>query len=213
MCEQSEPVVYLRRSLWLLRNEELLRERRIMKVIVGLGNPGPKYSKTRHNTGFRVVEELARRYSIEKEQSKFDAVLAHLRIGNEKVLLVKPLTFMNLSGQAVQPLIKWYKISLDDLMVVYDDMDLDIGVLRIRASGGSGGHKGMNSIHERLGTQGFPRLRLGIGRPVNETIDWVLGHFDEKENEIMQKAAAKAADALECWVKEGIERAMNQYNQ
>lgn len=184
-----------------------------MKVIVGLGNPGPKYSNTRHNIGFRVVEEIARRHSIEKEQSKFDAIVAHSRIGNEKILLVKPLTFMNLSGRAVQPLIKWYKLALDDLMVVYDDMDLNTGVLRIRASGGSGGHKGMISIHERLGMQGFPRLRVGIGRPADDTIDWVLGTFDEEEKGIIEESIVRAAEAIECWVKKGIDKAMNKYNR
>ncbi|NLB88411.1 MAG: aminoacyl-tRNA hydrolase [Syntrophomonadaceae bacterium] len=152
-----------------------------MKIVVGLGNPGKKYSETRHNLGFKVVEELAKRFPIEKEESKYDAIIGHIRIGSEKVLLVKPLTYMNLSGKSVQPLVHFYKLELQDLIVIYDDMDLDLGRLRIRESGGTGGHKGMVSITQRLSTQEFPRIRVGIGRPEDETIDLVLGNFSNDE--------------------------------
>jgi PTH1 family peptidyl-tRNA hydrolase len=183
-----------------------------MKVIVGLGNPGRKYSDTRHNIGFRALEELARRYTIEKEESRFDSIIGHIRIGGEKVLLVKPLTYMNLSGKAVQPLMHWFKLDLADLMVVYDDMDLSPGTVRLRAQGGSGGHKGMTSIIERLGSKQFARIRIGIGRPDNDAIDWVLGRFSGDEQKIINEALNRTGDALECWVKQGIERAMNEYN-
>lgn len=183
-----------------------------MKVIVGLGNPGRKYSDTRHNIGFRVLEEIARRSSIEKEESRFDAIIGHIRIGGEKVFLVKPLTYMNLSGKAVQPLMRWFKLDLSDLIVIYDDMDLPPGTLRLRAQGGSGGHKGMASIIERLGSQEFARIRIGIGRPDNEAIDWVLGKFSPAEQKLMEEVIGQAAAAVECWVKQGIERAMNEYN-
>lgn len=183
-----------------------------MKIIVGLGNPGKKYSNTRHNIGFKVLEELASRYQVEKDESKFDAVIGHLRIGSEKVLLVKPLTYMNLIGKSVQPLAHWYKLDVDDLMVVYDDMDIEPGTIRIRAAGGTGGHKGMASICERMGTKNFARIRLGIGRPPSGTIDWVLGEFNPEEKEIMQITVKKAASALECWIKEGIDAVMNAYN-
>ncbi|NLX02376.1 MAG: aminoacyl-tRNA hydrolase [Syntrophomonadaceae bacterium] len=183
-----------------------------MKVIVGLGNPGRKYSDTRHNIGFRVLEEIARRSSIEKEESRFDAIIGHIRIGGEKVFLVKPLTYMNLSGKAVQPLMRWFKLDLSDLIVIYDDMDLPPGTLRLRAQGGSGGHKGMASIIERLGSQEFARIRIGIGRPDNEAIDWVLGKFSPTEQKLMEEVIGQAAAAVECWVKQGIERAMNEYN-
>ena len=183
-----------------------------MKVIVGLGNPGRKYSDTRHNIGFRVLEEIARRSSVEKEESRFDAIIGHIRIGGEKVLLVKPLTYMNLSGKAVQPLMRWFKLDLSDLIVIYDDMDLPPGTLRLRAQGGSGGHKGMASIIERLGSQEFARIRIGIGRPDNEAIDWVLGKFSPTEQKLMEEVIGQAAAAVECWVKQGIERAMNEYN-
>ncbi|HBQ26757.1 MAG TPA: aminoacyl-tRNA hydrolase [Syntrophomonas sp.] len=183
-----------------------------MKVIVGLGNPGRKYSDTRHNIGFRVLEEIARRSSIEKEESRFNAIIGHIRIGGEKVLLVKPLTYMNLSGKTVQPLARWFKLNLSDLIIIYDDMDLPPGALRLRAQGGSGGHKGMASIIERLGTQEFARIRIGIGRPNNEAINWVLGRFSPSEQKLMEEVISQAVAAVECWIKQGIDQAMNEYN-
>lgn len=184
-----------------------------MKVIVGLGNPGKDYKDTRHNIGFMVLEELASRYRVEKQESRFDAIIAHIKIGSEKVLLVKPLTFMNLSGQAVQPLMHWYKLELEELMVVYDDMDLSMGSQRIRANGGTGGHNGIASISERLASKEFARTRIGIGRPeVGEAVGWVLGKFSSDEKEQVQIVVKHAADALERWVKMGISEAMNAYN-
>lgn len=184
-----------------------------MKIIVGLGNPGRDYKNTRHNIGFMVLEELASRYPVEKQESRFDAIIGHIRIGSEKVLLVKPLTYMNLSGRAVQPIMHWYKLELADLMVVYDDMDLPTACLRIRAKGGTGGHKGMASISERLASKDFARMRVGIGRPeVGETVGWVLGRFSQEEQEEIQVVVKKAADALEKWAKMGINEAMNAYN-
>lgn len=184
-----------------------------MKIVVGLGNPGPNYRSTRHNVGFMVVEELARRFKVEKEKSKFDAIIGETKIGNETVLLVKPLTFMNLSGNAVQPLIRWYKLPLQDLLVIYDDLDLPVGELRIRAQGGHGGHKGMTSIMERLNTREIARMRIGIGRPENpDTINWVLGKFSSAERPLIDDAVNKTAEAVECWVINGIVRCMNTYN-
>lgn len=183
-----------------------------MKVIVGLGNPGRKYSGTRHNIGFRALEEVARRHNVEKEESRFDSIIGHIRIDGEKVLLVKPLTYMNLSGKAVQPLMRWFKLDLAELIVVYDDMDLAPGTVRLRAQGGSGGHKGMTSIIACLGSKDFARIRIGIGRPENEAVDWVLGKFSTDEQELMNQALDRTGDALECWVRQGIDRAMNEYN-
>ncbi len=184
-----------------------------MKIIVGLGNPGKEYKNTRHNVGYMVLEELASRYPLEKQESKFDAIIGQLRIKGEKVLLVKPLTFMNLSGQSVQPLVHWHKLELVDLMVVYDDMDLPLGTLRIRAGGGSGGHNGMKSIASRLATQEFARIRIGIGRPEErEAVDWVLGRFSAGEKEPAEQAIKYAADALEKWITAGIAEVMNAYN-
>ena len=184
-----------------------------MKIIVGLGNPGQEYKNTRHNVGYMVLEELASRYPLEKQESKFDAIIGHIKIKGEKVLLVKPLTYMNLSGQSVQPLLHWHKLELIDLMVVYDDMDLPLGTIRVRAGGGNGGHNGMKSIAARLATQEFARVRLGIGRPTErEAVDWVLGRFSAAEQEQSAQAIKYAADALEKWVTTGIVETMNTYN-
>lgn len=171
-----------------------------------------KYSDTRHNIGFRALEEIARRFPIEKEESRFDAIIGHIRVAGEKTLLVKPLTYMNLSGKAVWPLMRWFKLDLSDLIVIYDDMDLSPGTLRLRAQGGSGGHKGMASIIECLGSKEFARIRIGIGRPDDEAIDWVLGKFNRAEQKLMEEIMGRAAAAVECWVKQGIDRAMNEYN-
>ncbi|MDD4801357.1 MAG: aminoacyl-tRNA hydrolase [Syntrophomonas sp.] len=184
-----------------------------MKVIVGLGNPGKDYKNTRHNVGYMVLEELAARFQIEKQESKFDAIIGHIRIKGEKVLLVKPLTFMNLSGKSVQPLVNWYKLNLDDLIVVYDDMDLPIGTIRIRNGGGNGGHNGMKSIAAHLNTQEFARVRIGIDRPEKQdAVTWVLGRFNEEDQEQIGRTIKITADALEKWATVGIVEVMNTYN-
>ncbi len=184
-----------------------------MKLVVGLGNPGPKYSETRHNLGFKVVNELAYRHQVQKEENRFDAIIGHCRIGKEKVLLLKPLTFMNLSGRAVQPALRFYKIPLDELLVIYDDMDLPLANLRMRATGGSGGHKGIASIIELLGSQDFARIRIGIDRAPFGVTQWVLSAPLEDEKPLYQAAIFRAADAVECWVEKGLTSAMNQFNQ
>lgn len=185
-----------------------------MKIIIGLGNPGRKYKGSRHNIGFRVVEEIARRFPVEKEESRFDAIIGHTRINGEKVLLVKPLTYMNLSGKAVRPLVNWFKADLQDIIVAYDDMDLAPGVLRIREKGGTGGHKGLASVSEWLTSRDFARLRIGVGHPTEEdVVGWVLGQFDPVEERIIDDAVGNAADALETWIKDGIVKAMNEYNK
>jgi len=184
-----------------------------MKIVVGLGNPGPDYKFTRHNIGFMVLEELARRFKVEKEISRFNALIGETRIGEEKVLLVKPLTFMNSSGNAVQPLVSWYKLPLQDLLIIYDDLDLPLGQLRIRAQGGHGGHRGMTSILERLNTHEIARMRIGIGRPEDgDVTNWVLGKFSSAERPLIDAALGKTAEAVECWVISGINRCMNAYN-
>ncbi|HHW60337.1 MAG TPA: aminoacyl-tRNA hydrolase [Syntrophomonadaceae bacterium] len=185
-----------------------------MKIVVGLGNPGPNYKDTRHNVGFMVVEELARRHSVERQEQKFDAIIAHTHINQEKVLLIKPLTYMNLSGRAVQAVVRFFKADLDELMIIYDDMDLPVGTLRLRPQGGTGGHKGLMSIQQSLGTQDFPRLRIGIGRPhYHDPVDWVLSKFQREEKELITAAINQAADAIESWVNQGLDQAMNTYNQ
>jgi len=182
-----------------------------MKIVVGLGNPGRQYERTRHNVGFQVLDILAERYGVVFAPHKFQCLAAQVRVGVEKALLVKPLTYMNLSGQAVAPLVRFYKVPLEDLLVVYDDMDLPLGALRMRPKGGAGGHKGMKSVIQHLGSQDFPRLRVGIGRPPGrmDPVDYVLSRFSAQEEEVMQIVRERAADAIEKWLREGIEAAMN----
>ena len=183
-----------------------------MKIIVGLGNPGLKYDRTRHNMGFMVIDQLASRLPTERKQNKLAAQIQLAAIGRDKVLLVKPQTYMNHSGQAVRAVTDWFKTEIEDLLVVYDDMDIETGLVKIKPKGGSGGHKGMTSVIQQLGGQDFARIRIGIGRPPDETIDWVLGGISKAEKPILLSAAEKAADAAVCWVQEGINSCMNKYN-
>ncbi len=185
-----------------------------MKLIVGLGNPGPEYKNTRHNVGFMAVEAMASRFGVDKQQSKYNAMLGHCSIKGEKALLLKPLTYMNLSGRSVLPAMQFYKLNPEQLMVIYDDMDLAPGQLRIRKSGGAGGHKGMLSIINSLGTQEFPRMRIGIGRPEHHNnVDWVLSKLDREDQEIIQSTVESTVDAVEKWIKLGIDAAMNEFNR
>jgi PTH1 family peptidyl-tRNA hydrolase len=187
-----------------------------MKVIVGLGNPGPKYAETRHNAGFAVIHELARRWSAEgKNDARFNAMLAETRVGFEKVLLVQPLTYMNLSGRSVQSLVNFYKVPVEELVVVSDDVDLPVGALRLRKKGSSGGQKGMQSIIDHLSSADFPRVRLGVGaRPAQwQMEDWVLSRFAPEEQKEFDAAVVSAADAVELWVRRNdFDLAMNRYN-
>lgn len=184
-----------------------------MKLIVGLGNPGQEYKSTRHNVGFMVVEELARQLKVHKQKYIHNGVVARAQFHGETLLIAKPLTFMNLSGKAVQQIVKANRVTQSELMVVMDDLDLEPGVIRLRARGGSGGHKGLQSIIDSLGTQDFPRLRVGIGRPpAEDVIDWVLTRFGPDEEELVKPAINKAVEALKLWLVLGVEKAMNQYN-
>ncbi len=185
-----------------------------MKLVFGLGNPGKEYERTRHNVGFQILDVLARRYGVSFSSHKYKALVARVRIGDERLLLVKPITFMNLSGEAVAPIVHFYKVPLTEILVVYDDLDLPLGVLRLRPKGGAGGHKGLESIIQHLGSNEFPRLRVGIGRPPGrmDAADFVLRPFTKEEEEIMAVVREEAADAIELWVREGLERAMNRVN-
>lgn len=185
-----------------------------MKIVVGLGNPGAKYWGTRHNVGFEVVAELAKRHGGSSPTLKNNAELVEVFLAGEKVLLVAPQTFMNLSGQSVWPLVDFYKQPLGDLLVVCDDLNLDTGRLRLRGSGSAGGQKGLQNIIQRLGSEGFPRLRIGIGRPPGrmDAADYVLARFRSEEREAIDHAVLSAADGVELWIKEGCERAMNKIN-
>jgi PTH1 family peptidyl-tRNA hydrolase len=186
-----------------------------LHLIVGLGNPGVEYAKTRHNAGFLLVEKLAAKWKCDwlKEQ-KFNARIAKAEHSGERVLLCEPQTFMNLSGETVGTLIKFYQLPLKQLMVAVDDADLPLGEIRLRAGGSSGGHHGLESIRQHLASREFARLRIGIGRKdgSREITNYVLGKFDSGENKLLDEVLERAAGQIECWLDAGIEMAMNQFN-
>ncbi len=184
-------------------------------LIVGLGNPGAEYAKTRHNAGFALVEKLAARWKADwKNDRRFRARIARSEQEGRRVLLCQPLTFMNLSGETVGSLKNFYQLPLERLLVAVDDADLPLGEIRLRASGSSGGHHGLESIEQHLATREFARLRLGIGRAdgAREITDYVLARFDSVEAALMEKVLVRAADQAECWLDDGMEKAMNRFN-
>lgn len=186
-----------------------------MHLIIGLGNPGLKYDHTRHNVGFDVLTLLAESLSISMGRNRCGALVGEGMLDGRKLVLAKPQTYMNLSGEAVSRLMHWYKVSPLKLLVIYDDIDLSPGVLRIRPNGSAGTHNGMRSIIEELGTQAFPRIRVGIGKPVPgyDLADWVLSHYQTPEQrQIAFDAYRTAADAAELFVREGVESAMQRFN-
>lgn len=184
-----------------------------MKVIVGLGNPGRRYEGTRHNVGFDVVNTLARGSHGHAFQQRFDAEIAEMLEGATKVLLVKPHTFMNLSGRCVRQLVDFYQLPLGELLVVCDDINLPLGRLRFRARGSHGGHNGLRDIQNHLGTTEYARLRIGVGAPPDEgAVDHVLGRFRSTERPIMEEAVARAVQGVVLWLAQGIDPCMNQYN-
>ncbi|MGL5944378.1 MAG: aminoacyl-tRNA hydrolase [Waterburya sp.] len=188
----------------------------IPELIVGLGNPEPKYDKTRHNIGFDAVDELAQVWQMPlKENKRFQGLFAEgVTPGGKKIRLLKPLTYMNRSGQSVRAVVDWYKLQPKSVLVIYDDMDLPIGRLRIRLSGSAGGHNGMKSIIAHLGSQDFPRLRIGIGKSdgKKETISHVLGKFNPTETQVITEILYTSVKAIEFSFKEGIEKSMSRYN-
>lgn len=183
-------------------------------LIVGLGNPGREYRASRHNFGFMVVDRLVASRGSDFSKSQLKALTASITIQGNKVLVIKPQTFMNLSGEAAVPLLNYYKIPVDRMLVVHDDMDLPFGTLRMRPGGGAGGQKGLASIINKLGHQEFARLRCGIGHPPGqmEVHDYVLSQFSKNEEESLPAVIDKAAEAIETFVSEGIQAAMNRYN-
>ena len=187
----------------------------IPQLIVGLGNPEPKYDKTRHNIGFEAVDALAKAWQLSwGQQRRFQGDLAQgLDPYGNKILLLKPLTYMNRSGQSVRSVIDWYKLSPESVLVIYDDMDLPVGRLRLRLSGSAGGHNGMKSIISHLGSQDFPRLRIGIGQSgQKETVSYVLGRFSLDEAATVSEVLHLAVEAVERSLKEGVEKSMSLYN-
>lgn len=184
-----------------------------MKVIVGLGNPGDKYKGTRHNIGFDIVDYVAEKLQIPLNESKFQAIYGSAIIDGEKIFLLKPLTFMNLSGEAVRPFLDYYKIDVGQMVVIYDDLDLPVGKIRLRLKGGHGGHNGIKSIINQLGTNEFKRIRVGIDRPQHEpVVNYVLGKFRDEEKEELALAIEKAAEACKYWINHDFIEVMNKYN-
>ncbi|GGL64135.1 aminoacyl-tRNA hydrolase [Sporolactobacillus putidus] len=186
-----------------------------MKIIVGLGNPGSEYAHTRHNIGFEVIDGLAERYHIALSRNKFKALYGKGVIDGEEVLLVKPLTFMNASGEAVGPLIRYYKLSADDLLVIHDDLDLPVGKIRLRQKGSAGGHNGLKSVIQHLNTQDFDRVKVGIGHPQGShqaVIHYVLNGFSGEEAVLIGTAIDRASEAAAEWVTVPFPQVMNKYN-
>ncbi len=183
-------------------------------LIVGLGNPGLAYRYNRHNVGFMVADALADKLEIPLKRVKFKAQIGNGKLGDIPVIIAKPLTFMNNSGEAVAPLVRYFKVPLERLLVIHDDMDLPLGTLRMRPSGGSAGHNGMLSIFDKLGTNAIPRLRVGIGRPPGrmDPADYVLQDFPRSEEELLSMVIAQACEAALAFITNGLEKAMNTYN-
>ena len=184
-------------------------------LVVFLGNPGARYEGTRHNAGFLAGDALSRSKGVAINRARFRALTATTEIGGEKVMLMKPQTYMNLSGDAVSQAVKFYKIPPEHVLVVSDEVSLPIGKLRVRAKGSAGGHNGLKSIISCLGTDQFPRIRIGVGAPPHpdyDMADWVLSAFKNQDAEDMAKAASRAAEAVECYIQNGPEKTMNLYN-
>jgi peptidyl-tRNA hydrolase, PTH1 family len=185
-----------------------------VKVVVGLGNPGPKYERTRHNVGFVVIDELAARLGAGKSRLRFEANLAEAALAGEKVLLAAPQTYMNESGRSVRQIVDFFGLPLTDLLLVCDDFNLDLARLRMRSGGSAGGQKGLADTIRHLGTEEFPRLRIGIGRPPEmiDAVDFVLSKFRRNEIKSMESAVFRAAEGVEVWIRLGLDQAMNQVN-
>lgn len=183
-------------------------------IIVGLGNPGKKYAGTRHNAGFMTVDFIAQKLNINIKKIKFKAVYGEGYVGEKRVILVKPQTFMNQSGISVRDIVEWYKIPIENLIVIYDDIDIPAGTIRIRKKGSAGSHNGMRSVIYQLQSEDFPRIRVGIDNPPDnwDLVDYVLGKFSETEQEIVGDSIVRAALATISIVENGIDKSMNLYN-
>lgn len=183
-----------------------------MKLIVGLGNPGPGYEGTRHNVGFEVVDVLARRWGMAMYAEKFHGWFEVGRFGADRIALLKPTTFMNRSGGSVLAAGRFYKLELEDLLVISDDHALPLGRLRMRASGSAGGHNGLSNVIDRLGSDEWSRLRIGIGEPLGDASAFVTGRFHSDEQAVIEPAIERAADAVECWIENGPDLTMTRFN-
>ncbi|WEG12729.1 aminoacyl-tRNA hydrolase [Pullulanibacillus sp. KACC 23026] len=185
-----------------------------MKLIIGLGNPGSEFAKTRHNIGFEVVDAISDTHHFPLDKLKFNAQFGKGKINGEDLVLVKPLTYMNLSGEAVAPLMKFYQIPVEDILVVYDDMDLPLGKIRLREKGSAGGHNGIKSLIQHLGTQEFKRIRIGIGRPNGRepVVDFVLKRFSKEDQPVVERSVEEAQKACEAWLTQPFLQVMNAFN-
>ena len=185
-----------------------------MKLIVGLGNPTVKYDKTRHNVGFEVIDRLVDKYNIPLDVSKHKGIYGKGKIEGLTVILLKPMTYMNLSGESIREVANYYKILPEDIIVIYDDINLDVGRLRIREKGSAGGHNGIKNIISQLGTEEFPRIRIGVGMkpPKMELVDYVLSRFSQEERSLMDQGYERACEALKLLLADDIPAAMNQFN-
>lgn len=185
-----------------------------MYIIVGLGNPEPEYSNTRHNMGFDTINKIAKKYNIEFSKINFKGIYGTGIIEGEKVILLKPQTFMNLSGESIKEIIDFYKLNTDNLIIIYDDIDIEPGIIKLRKTGGPGTHNGMKSVIKEIGTEKFPRVRIGIGKPEHkgDLINYVIGKIPEENKKILEKSTDLARDAVIEIIKSGIDKAMNCFN-
>lgn len=183
-----------------------------MFLIVGLGNPGKEYENTRHNIGFEVIDYIANKYNIELNRVKFKGVYGEGFIENKKVILLKPTTYMNLSGESIREVINFYKLTEEDVIVLYDDISLEVGRIRIREKGSAGGHNGIKSIIANLSTDVFPRIKIGVGQPKGDLVSHVLGKFSKDEQEVLKESLEASASAVEIIIRENAKEAMNKLN-
>ena len=185
-----------------------------MKLIIGLGNPGKQYENTRHNVGFHVIDYLADKWNAPLNQTKFNGMYATVHRPEGKVMLLKPLTYMNLSGECVRPMMDYFDIDVDDIVVIYDDLDLETGKLRLRGKGSAGGHNGIKSLIQHLGTQEFNRIRVGVNRPPAgmKVADYVLSNFTKEDAPSVKDAVVKSADAVEMFLNKSFLEVMNKFN-
>ena len=185
-----------------------------MYIIVGLGNPEPEYSNTRHNMGFDTINKIAKKYNIEFSKTKFKGIYGTGTIEGEKVILLKPQTFMNLSGESIKEIIDFYKLNTDNLIIIYDDIDIEPGIIKLRKTGGPGTQNGMKSVIKEIGTEKFPRVRVGIGKPEHkgDLINYVIGKIPEEDRVILDKSTDLARDAVIEIIKNGMDKAMNLFN-
>lgn len=183
-----------------------------MFLIVGLGNPGKEYDKTRHNIGFECIDYLSNKYNIELNRIKFKGIYGEGFINNKKVILLKPTTFMNLSGESIREVVNFYKLNPEEVIVIYDDISLEVGRVRIREKGSAGGHNGIKSIIQNLSTDVFPRIKVGVGQPKGDLVSHVLGKFSKEEEEILKESVEASTKAIEIIVREDTKEAMNRLN-